>query len=83
MSLSRPKTGVLGCLHFDLEELRKATNGFDNRSVRQGGCKLGEGGFGPVYRGTLKHTEVAIKILRNLPKVSYVSLFTVIRLSWS
>lgn len=54
---------VAGCLEFDYEELRKATNGFDNS------CKLGEGGFGPVFKGKLKHTEVAIKILRNTPKV--------------
>lgn len=53
----------IGCLEFALEELRYATRGFDKS------FKLGEGGFGPVYKGKLKFTEVAIKILRNTPKV--------------
>ena len=57
-----------GCILFSYEELRQATGNFDNRSISQGGNKLGEGGFGPVYKGKLKFTEVAIKILRN-PKV--------------
>ena len=26
--------------------------------------KIGEGGYGPVYRGKLDHTRVAIKVLR-------------------
>ena len=59
---------VQGCLHFDLADLKEATNNFDNRSIRQGGCKLGEGGFGPVDRGRLKHTEVAIKESENSTK---------------
>ena len=54
---------VAGCLEFDYDELKNATDGFSNA------CKLGEGGFGPVFRGKLKFTEVAIKILRNTPKV--------------
>jgi hypothetical protein len=62
---------VEGCIKFDYEELRAATNSFDPKPVSQGGFKLGEGGFGPVFRGILKFTEVAIKILRNTPKVSY------------
>ena len=57
------RTDVAGCLAFDYNELEKATQGFSNS------CKLGEGGFGPVFRGKLKFTDVAIKILRNTPKV--------------
>ena len=58
------------CLHFDYEALRDATQNFDRRKVNNGGCLLGEGGFGPVYRGMLKMTEVAIKELRKVNMVS-------------
>jgi len=60
---------VAGCLYFTYEALKSATNDFDQRPISRGGCKLGEGGFGPVFRGKLKFTDVAIKILRNTPKV--------------
>ena len=58
------------CLHFEYRALEEATNRFDKRSLSKGGCKLGEGGFGPVFKGELKHTEVAIKVLRRTQPVS-------------
>ena len=53
---------VEGCVHFQYDDLKKATNDFDQRTVLQGGCKIGEGEFGPVYQAKLKHTAVAIKV---------------------
>lgn len=48
------------CIEFAYAQLQKATEHFDET------CKLGEGGFGPVYKGTLLHTTVAIKRLRKV-----------------
>ena len=44
---------------FTYKELDRATCGFDSAS------KIGEGGYGTVYKGTLRHTTVAIKRLRS------------------
>ncbi|KAL6141046.1 hypothetical protein ACLB2K_059337 [Fragaria x ananassa] len=43
---------------YTLEEIESATADFSKS------CKIGEGGYGPVYKGELDHTPVAIKVLR-------------------
>ena len=60
---SRGTLDVAGCIHFSREELEGATDNFNEKPVHRGGCKIGEGRFGPVYKGILKYMEVAIKVL--------------------
>ncbi|ESQ44536.1 hypothetical protein EUTSA_v10003492mg [Eutrema salsugineum] len=43
---------------YMIEEIEDATEDFSTSR------KIGEGGYGPVYRGTLDYTQVAIKVLR-------------------
>ncbi|KAI4376846.1 hypothetical protein MLD38_014559 [Melastoma candidum] len=43
---------------YSIEELEAATDNFSDS------LKIGEGGYGPVYRCCLDHTQVAIKVLR-------------------
>lgn len=43
---------------YTIEEIEAATGKF-SRSM-----KIGEGGYGPVFKGKLDHTPVAIKVLR-------------------
>ncbi|KAM0957113.1 hypothetical protein ACFX13_025916 [Malus domestica] len=43
---------------YTIQEIESATNDFSQAR------KIGEGGYGPVYRGELDHTPVAIKVLR-------------------
>lgn len=46
------------CRKYTLEEIEAATNKFSMS------MKIGEGGYGPVFKGKLDHTPVAIKVLR-------------------
>lgn len=43
---------------YSIEEIESATEYFAESR------KIGEGGYGPVYKTSLDHTEVAIKVLR-------------------
>lgn len=42
---------------YTIEDIEAATNHFSDS------LRIGEGGYGPVYSGTLDHTKVAIKVL--------------------
>lgn len=44
---------------YSTDEIEAATNDFSSSQ------KIGEGGYGPVYKGYLDHTSVAIKVLRS------------------
>lgn len=43
---------------YSIEEIEEATQIFDNAH------KIGEGGYGPVFKCSLDHTTVAVKVLR-------------------
>lgn len=43
---------------YTVEEIEEATSNFAESN------KVGEGGYGPVFRGFLDHTSVAVKVLR-------------------
>nr|XP_017217821.1 PREDICTED: U-box domain-containing protein 35-like isoform X2 [Daucus carota subsp. sativus] len=43
---------------YTIEEIEEATNRFSESA------KIGEGGYGPVFKGYLDHTAVAIKVLK-------------------
>ncbi|KAL9264361.1 U-box domain-containing protein [Drosera capensis] len=54
---------------FSLLELEEATDGFNPSS------KIGEGGYGSIYKGPLRHTEVAIKMPHPDTKQGYLEFY--------
>ncbi|XP_051015337.1 interleukin-1 receptor-associated kinase 4 [Acomys russatus] len=55
---------------FSFYELKSMTNNFDERPVSVGGSRMGEGGFGVVYRGCVNSTPVAVKKLGAMAEIS-------------
>ncbi|XP_061577058.1 interleukin-1 receptor-associated kinase 4 [Cololabis saira] len=55
--------GHAGFSSFSFSDLRRITGNFDDRSTSNGGSRIGEGGFGTVYKGLLNGRLVAVKKL--------------------
>nr|XP_023499173.1 interleukin-1 receptor-associated kinase 4 isoform X2 [Equus caballus] len=55
---------------FSFYELKNVTNNFDERPVSIGGNKMGEGGFGVVYKGYVNNRMVAVKKLAAMVDIS-------------
>ncbi|XP_021516475.1 interleukin-1 receptor-associated kinase 4 isoform X1 [Meriones unguiculatus] len=55
---------------FSFYELKSITNNFDERPVSVGGNRMGEGGFGVVYKGCVDNTPVAVKKLGAMVEIS-------------
>ncbi|XP_006888246.1 PREDICTED: LOW QUALITY PROTEIN: interleukin-1 receptor-associated kinase 4 [Elephantulus edwardii] len=55
---------------FSFYELKSVTNNFDERPLSAGGNKMGEGGFGVVYKGCVNNKTVAVKKLAAMVDIS-------------
>uniref|UniRef100_A0A3B3UXW2 Interleukin-1 receptor-associated kinase 4 n=1 Tax=Poecilia latipinna TaxID=48699 RepID=A0A3B3UXW2_9TELE len=73
------QTGHTGVSSFMYSELRKITGNFDDRSVSSGGSRLGEGGFGTVYKGFLNNRAVAVKKLNPVSESVHVEEGTLLK----
>ncbi|KAF4094722.1 hypothetical protein G5714_023800 [Onychostoma macrolepis] len=69
-------SGTEGFYTFTLCELTAMTSDWDDRPVKDGGCLLGSGGFGLVFRGFMGGTHIAVKKLNPLDNSSVEDLKT-------
>uniref|UniRef100_A0A3P9J8Q8 Interleukin-1 receptor-associated kinase 4 n=1 Tax=Oryzias latipes TaxID=8090 RepID=A0A3P9J8Q8_ORYLA len=63
-----------GVSRFLYGELMRITRNFDDRSISDGGSRIGVGGFGTVYKGLLDSRLVAVKKLSPMEDMSLESL---------
>ncbi|KAK2842521.1 hypothetical protein Q5P01_012721 [Channa striata] len=68
--LEDKESGHTGFSNFSYSEMRMITGNFDDRPMLDGGSRIGEGGFGTVYRGLLNDRPVAIKKLGPMEDIS-------------
>jgi hypothetical protein len=74
-----------GCVHFRYEDLAEATDQFNQKPQSDGGRKLGEGGFGPVFLGDLRSTKVAVKGISKRARVNEIgtTILPFLNVMWS
>lgn len=65
-----------GFCRFLYRDLKRITQDFDDLPASDGGSRVGEGGFGTVYKGLLNNRAVAVKKLNRVNNITLEELQT-------